>query len=130
MDNESKTLKVKCFITGEESIFSGDYLKSLEEKYGSRDNILKYYITFKAKNLLFKGYSLKEIRKILPTKTKDLKDEASQEALELIRYWQDQKDKNLKFKVKEQDKVSFIKTDEDVKNFIERWKSSKLLSSI
>lgn len=130
MDNESKTLKVKCFITGEESIFSGDYLKSLEEKYGSRDNILKYYITFKAKNLLFKGYSLKEIRKILPTKTKDLKDESSQEALELIRYWQDQKDKNLKFKVKEQDKVSFIKTDEDVKNFIERWKSSKLLSSI
>lgn len=64
MTAEKKTLKVKCFITGEENIFSGDYLNKLVEKYGSRDNLLKYYISFKAKNLLFKGYSIPEIRKI------------------------------------------------------------------
>ena len=40
---DKKTLKVKCFITGEESIFSGDYLNKLIERYGSRENILKYY---------------------------------------------------------------------------------------
>ena len=37
---DKKTLKVKCFITGEESIFSGDYLNKLIERYGSRENIL------------------------------------------------------------------------------------------
>ena len=31
---DKKTLKVKCFITGEESIFSGDYLNKLIERYG------------------------------------------------------------------------------------------------
>lgn len=51
---DKKTLKVKCFITGEESIFSGDYLNKLIERYGSRENILKYYITYRAKNFLLK----------------------------------------------------------------------------
>lgn len=125
---ESKTLKVKCFITGEESIFSGDYLKKLVEKYGSRENLLKYYITFKAKSLLFKGYSIPEIRKILVLKKIELQDPDSEEGLDLIKYWQDQKTKGLKFKVKDAEKnVSFTKTDEDVKNFINKWTSSKIL---
>lgn len=34
--------------------FSGDYLNKLIERYGSRENILKYYITYRAKNFLFK----------------------------------------------------------------------------
>lgn len=130
MAEESKTLKVKCFITGEESIFSGDYLKGLEERYGSRENLLKYYISYKAKTYLFKGYSIKEIRKILVTKDLQLEDDNSEHALSLIKYWQDQKSKNVKFKAKEQEKVSFIKTDDDVKRFIENWKTLKLKADI
>lgn len=123
---ERKTLKVKCFITGEESIFSGDYLAKLIEKYGDKETLLKYYITFKAKNLLFKGYSIPEIRKILVLKKISLLDSDSDEALELVKYWQDQKLANQKFKIKEQDKVSFVKTEPAVSEFINKWKEYNL----
>lgn len=123
---ERKTLKVKCFITGEESIFSGDYLSKLIEKYGDKETLLKYYITFKAKNLLFKGYSIPEIRKILVLKKISLPDSDSDEALELVKYWQDQKLANQKFKIKEQDKVSFVKTEPAVSEFINKWKEYNL----
>lgn len=130
MDNDKKTLKVKCFITGEESIFSGEYLNGLIEKYGSKENILKYYITFKAKSLIFKGYTIPEIRKILVLKKIDLEDPESPNGLSITKYWQDQKLKGKKFKIKEQENVSFIKTDPDVKNFIDKWTSSKILDEI
>lgn len=126
---EKKTLKVKCFITGEESIFSGDYLKSLVERYGSRENILKYYITYKAKALLFKGYSIPEIRKILVSKHLELEDPQSEHGLEVLKFWQDKKNNGKKIKVNESENISFVKTDDDVKDFINRWKSEKLLNS-
>ena len=130
MVEETKTLKVKCFITGEENIFAGDYLNSLITKYGSRENILKYYISFKAKSLLFKGYSIYEIRKILVTKKIKLENSNSEQALEIVKYWQNQKNSGKQFKVKERENISFIKTDEDVKQFIENWKSERLLETI
>ena len=130
MVEETKTLKVKCFITGEENIFAGDYLNSLITKYGSRENILKYYISFKAKSLLFKGYSIDEIRKILVTKKIKLENSNSEQALEIVKYWQNQKNSGKQFKVKERENISFIKTDEDVKQFIENWKSERLLETI
>lgn len=118
MSEEKKTVKVKCFITGEENIFSGDYLAKLIEKYGSRDNLVKYYISFKAKNLLFKGYSIPEIRKILVNKKIELESSESKNALDLIKFWQDQKASGQKFKVKEEEKISFTKTDPAIKKFI------------
>lgn len=130
MTEEKKTLKVKCFITGEENIFSGDYLNKLVEKYGSRDNLLKYYISFKAKNLLFKGYSIPEIRKILVLKKVELEDAESDKALDLIKYWQDQKVSGQKFRLKEQEKINFTKTDPTVKKFITLLESHKNLNTI
>ena len=130
MTGEKKTLKVKCFITGEENIFSGDYLNKLVEKYGSRDNLSKYYISFKAKNLLFKGYSIPEIRKILVLKKIELEDAESDKALELIKYWQDQKASGQKFRLKEQEKINFTKTDPAVKKFISLLESHKNLNII
>ena len=123
---DKKTLKVKCFITGEESIFSGDYLNKLIERYGTRENILKYYITYRAKNFLFKGYTIPEIRKILLLKKTELEDPSSPKGIELIKYWQDQKNLKVKYKMKDQkDNVSFIKTDPEVKDFINNWIKSK-----
>ena len=127
---DKKTLKVKCFITGEESVFSGDYLKSLEERYGSRENILKYYITFRAKSLLFKGYSIEEIRKILVSKKTEFEDPGSEHGLEVQKYWMDRKNSGKKVKFNESENVSFTKTDEDVKVFIDKWKSEKLLDAL
>jgi hypothetical protein len=120
--DERKTLKVKCFITGEESTYSSEYVKKLTEKYGSKENIQRYYITMKAKDLLFKGYSIPEIRKILVTKTTKLEDPDSEHGLDLLKFWQDKKTCDQKFKLRDNDKsISFSKTDDDVKAFIDGW---------
>lgn len=108
--------------------FSGDYLNKLIERYGSRENILKYYITYRAKNFLFKGYTIPEIRKILLLKKTELEDPSSPKGIELMKYWQDQKNLKVKYKMKDQkDNVSFIKTDPEVKEFIDKWLSEKTL---
>lgn len=130
MAEEKKTVKVRCFITGEESIFSGEYLAKLIEKFGSRENLIKYYITYKAKNLLFKGYSIPEIRKILVLKKVKLEDADSDIALDIVKYWQDQKASGQKFKIKEQEKISFTQTDPAIKKFITLLESHKNLTTI
>lgn len=45
-----------------------------------------------------------------------------------MKYWQDQKNLKVKYKMKDQkDNVSFIKTDPEVKEFIDKWLSEKTL---
>ena len=93
-----------------------------------QENILKYYITYRAKNFLFKGYTIPEIRKILLLKKTELEDPSSPKGIELMKYWQDQKNLKVKYKMKDQkDNVSFIKTDPEVKEFIDKWLSEKTL---
>lgn len=124
MEKERKTLNLTCFITGETMIISGNYLQKLIDTYGSRENAQKYWITSKAKSLLFKGYGIDEIRKILVKKQTELIDSKSEKCLELIKYWQDEKVKKSKYKLNSQEESSssFLKTDDDVKGFIELWK--------
>ena len=67
-----------------------------------------------------------EIRKILLLKKTELEDPSSPKGIELIKYWQDQKNLKVKYKMKDQkDNVSFIKTNPEVKEFIDNWINSK-----
>ena len=76
--------------------------------------------------LQVKGYTIPEIRKILLLKKTELEDPSSPKGIELIKYWQDQKNLKVKYKMKDQkDNVSFIKTDPEVKDFINNWIKSK-----
>ena len=60
-----KSLKVKCIVTGKESLFSGDYLKKKIEEYKSVENLEKLYISRDVKTLFKRGYGVPEIRNIL-----------------------------------------------------------------
>jgi len=60
-----KSLKVKCIVTGKESLFSGDYLKKKIQEYISVENLEKLYISRDVKTLFKRGYGVPEIRNIL-----------------------------------------------------------------
>jgi hypothetical protein len=60
-----KSLKVKCIVTGKESLFSGDYLKKKIQEYTSVENLEKLYISRDVKTLFKRGYGVPEIRNIL-----------------------------------------------------------------
>lgn len=60
-----KSLKVKCIVTGKESLFSGDYLKKKIQEYKSVENLEKLYISRDVKTLFKRGYGVLEIRNIL-----------------------------------------------------------------
>ncbi len=60
-----KSLKVKCIVTGKESLFSGDYLKKKIGEYNDVDNLQRLYISRDVKTLFKRGYGVNEIRNIL-----------------------------------------------------------------
>lgn len=60
-----KSLKVKCIITGKESLFSGEYLKKKIGEYKGVENLQKLYISRDVKTLFKRGYGVMEIRNIL-----------------------------------------------------------------
>jgi|TARA_R100000482_G_C5110935_1_gene140528 hypothetical protein len=60
-----KSLKLKCIVTGKDSLFSGDYLKKKIEEYGDVESLEKLYVSRDVKTLLRRGYGINEIRNIL-----------------------------------------------------------------
>lgn len=70
--------KVNCAITGQTLIMGKDYFDKKSVEYGSADNLKNYYISKKAKQLLVRGYSVLEIRKILNVTETELPAENSQ----------------------------------------------------
>jgi hypothetical protein len=60
-----KSLKVKCIVTGKESLFSGDYLKKKVNEYNNVENLQRLYISRDVKTLFKRGYGVMEIRNIL-----------------------------------------------------------------
>jgi hypothetical protein len=60
-----KSLKVRCIVTGKESLFSGEYLKKKIDEYKGVENLQKLYISRDVKTLFKRGYGVLEIRNIL-----------------------------------------------------------------
>ena len=112
------TKKIKCVITGKETIYSGDFLQKKINEYGSEEELLKYYICREVKSFLKKGYKVDDIRKIM--NIDDSTELPDQEVLENIQ--------NMFGKVSIlKDNPSFNdaltgftynKSDKDVENFI------------
>ena len=59
---QGKTPKLKCIVTGIERSTSIDYLKTKEEKFGSIENFIRYFISRDATRLLKEGKSIQEIK--------------------------------------------------------------------
>lgn len=64
----SKSKTLTCIVTGNTTIYSGDFLNKKIEEYGTEDKLEKYYISKEVKSFLKKKYKVKDIRKILSIK--------------------------------------------------------------
>ena len=78
--------KVRCIVTGSSYTFGKDYYEKKVKEYQDKETLKKYFITRKAKNYLYKGYSIQEIRNILNVTEEDLPGEDSQDIKDLIDY--------------------------------------------
>lgn len=61
----SSTKKIRCIITGKQTVYSGDFLQKKIQEYGSEEKLNEFYICREVKSFLKKGYSVLDIRKIL-----------------------------------------------------------------
>lgn len=105
--------KIVCRITGTTYTFAQEYYKKKIQEYHDDDSLKKYFITRKAKNLLVRGYSVDEIRKILGIDAVDLLPANDPSIIALYDYHkikQPQKKSTLNFNTQ--------KSDHDVSVFI------------
>lgn len=68
-----KTQKIKCIITGKATSFSNKSYEKKLKNFDNEEHLHATYICKQAQSLVSRGYTVKEIRDILPT-TKDVID--------------------------------------------------------
>jgi polyhydroxyalkanoate synthesis regulator protein len=61
----SSTKKIKCIVTGKQTIYSGDFLQKKIDEYGSVDELSNTYICKEVKSFLKKGYKISDIKDLL-----------------------------------------------------------------
>jgi hypothetical protein len=109
--------KVRCIVTGSSYTFGKDYYEKKVKEYQDKETLKKYFITRKAKNYLYKGYSIQEIRNILNVTEEDLPGEDSQDIKDLIDYHKIQSSAHNK-KISKTLNFATHKSDIEVSEFI------------
>lgn len=116
MTSESKLITLVCNLTGDSISIYPDYYEKKIKQYGSEENLKKYYLQFKIITLLKRGYSLESVAQTLGF---DLDDSKLDYYKELVQF---HKNNNALVPVRDKDaKISILKTDPKVKEFIERF---------
>jgi hypothetical protein len=118
---ELKTQKLVCIITGRTLTAHKDYYNRKVEKLGSEEKLKETYICKEAKDLLLKGTSVDEIRKMLNVNTDGLTDVSPEIINEILIQ---KKAKINRFgNVKGSVTIMNTKTDPKVKKFVESIKN-------
>lgn len=113
---ETKLVTLTCNLTGDKLSIYPDYYANKVKQYGSEENLKKYYIQHKIITLLRRGYTLESIANSSGFAIDESKLDYYQE---LVNF---HKSNNALVKLKDKDaKVSFLKTDPKVKEFIARF---------
>tara|TARA_R110002012_G_scaffold314358_2_gene526998 strand:- start:358 stop:732 length:375 start_codon:yes stop_codon:yes gene_type:complete len=111
-----KSLKLKCIVSGKESLFSGDYLKKKIDEFGDLDNLQKLYISRDVKTLFKRGYGVDEIKNIL-----NISSDIETPSADIIKLLEDKfKGGSLKMPTINEHLSSFTynKSDPEVESFI------------
>lgn len=114
-----KSLKLKCIVSGKESLFSGDYLKKKINEFGDLDNLQKLYISRDVKTLFKRGYGVDEIKNIL-----NLSNDMPTPSEEIIKLLEEMfKSNSLKMPTFNENLSSFTynKSDPEVESFINNY---------
>ena len=112
-----KTRKLICNVTGKSLFASKDYYDKKVVKAGSEEILHHTYMCQDAKMLFKKGYDLQYIRETLPVEDNFACTLTDNEIREIV----GGTDTKLKFRLNnlETNKMGVIKTDPDVKQFIQ-----------
>lgn len=108
---EKKTTKLICNITGKSLLAAKVYYEKKVEKAGSEQELHRLYVCKDAKDLLKKGYSVNDIQKKLNLVNSDC--ELTEDDIKTITG-----NTSLRINNIGEEKISIIKTDPDVKQFI------------
>ena len=113
-----KTTKLTCIVTGRTLFASNDYYQKKVKKAGSEEALRSTYMCKEAKQLLKKGFDLQYIKnnaEVVEGHTCELTDDELREIVSST-------DLTLKYRLNNCDAnnaIGVIKTDPDVKKFIE-----------
>jgi hypothetical protein len=120
--SEPKNNKLRCIITGRQLIATKKYYARKVEKAGSEEVLHSTYVCREAKSLLRQGVSVDRIREILDS---DVKNEISEEVLNKI--LEDDTGTRLRHinNIIKTNKSMSIKTDDSVKQFINKYIKSE-----
>ena len=105
--------KLVCNLSGETSSISSDNYEKKIKQFGSEENLKKYYVKSTYLKMLQKGNSLEAVASSCGFQLDPAKEEYYKELLDYYKT-----DKNQVNAV--ESKVSFLKTDEKVKEFLKK----------
>lgn len=110
--------QVTCPLTGQSFTLNKDYFTKKVEEYGSESNLMKYYVSSKAKKLINRGYSVDEIRKILNVTEPNLPEASSLSLREVITFHDGGKSASINRRLESTLNFAMQTSDEDVVKFI------------
>lgn len=104
-----------CLISGKKYVFSQDYFDKKAEEYGGAEQLKKFFVTKKVKNLIGRSYSVDEIRRILNVESASLVPADNQDIVEIMSFHKMKIDSATR---RNTNKLPTIKTDPIVAEFI------------
>jgi hypothetical protein len=107
--------KLSCIITGKTITVGNEYYDKKVSQFGSEEKLNSLYVSRQAKNLLKRGYKVKEIRDLLKVEKKNLSDISDNVIKEILKT-DDDDSHNY-------ENISTKKSDPEVADYIEKLRS-------
>lgn len=117
-EKKPKLVKLVCNLTGETLSIAPDYYEKKIKQYGSEENLKKYYLQSKIIKMIQRGHTLEALADTFGFQLDPVKEDYYKELID----YHKQGTSPLKLNQSET-KVSFLKTDEGVKDFLTRFAS-------
>lgn len=105
--------KISCIITGKVTTVSNEYYNKKISDFSSEEKFNSLYVSRQAKNLLKRGYKIKEIRNLLKVDSEGLSEIPESKIKEILKANNDDDNQNY-------ENFSIKKSDPEVMEYIER----------
>ena len=119
IEKKPKLVKLVCNLTGETLSIAPDYYEKKIKQYESEENLKKYYLQSKIIKMIQRGHTLEALADTFGFQLDPAKEDYYKELID----YHKQGTSPLKLNQSET-KVSFLKTDEGVKDFLTRFASA------
>lgn len=104
--------KLSCVITGKTITVSNEYYDKKVSEFGTEDKLNSLYVSRQVKNLLKRGYKVKEIKNLLKVEGKNLPEITDSMVKDILRVKDEDTNsyENLSIKKSDPEVVEYINT--------------------